>query len=79
MAFLQFFDCLPDLDHLVRLGHFAVTLQVDTRISRPGRLEYVVTARNPRFSEITATLLQRSLKLMLRVLSRMSVFLLMLE
>ena len=60
--FLQFFNCLLDLYYLIRLCHFAVTLQVNTRITRPWRFKYMVAARNPWFAKVLSADVQQIVK-----------------
>jgi len=48
---LQFFNCPLDIPDLVRLGHLAVALQVDERLSLPWRFEDMMAAAHPGFAE----------------------------
>lgn len=56
---LQFIKRLPHLAYLIGLGHFAVTLQVDTRIAGPRCFEYMVATCNPWLTKVLATYLQK--------------------
>jgi hypothetical protein len=54
MLRLQFFYGLLYVSYLVRLGHLAVFLNVDSWISGPGCLEDVMASSDARFSEVPA-------------------------
>jgi hypothetical protein len=59
---LQFFERPFDVPDLVRFGHLAVALQVDKGLSRPRRLEDMMTAADSGFAKKTPAEIQQVLE-----------------